>query len=745
MNESESAPPMDEEHEAAQQAALDSLAITLAQSRTEAVDGRKLTGIEEEWLEDDEFYEGIDDANRSEYWRSKPAGQAALQDRDAETTSSTIFLNITRPYVDAASARVGDMLLPTDDRGWSIGPTPVPELGNIAKGKLPSDLRSAIQADFQGQPDQAQAMADKLIAQAKEQVDIAKGKAEKATKRIEDWHVECQYHAHVRQVIEDAARLGTGCLKGPIPVWREAVAYKEGQLLVQKSLEPASLRIDIRNLFPDPGCGTNVHNGAHIWERDDITGKQIAKLRGAPGYIDSSIRRVLDEGPSWVTASVPDRPDASGNEMRRDRKNLFEIWYYHGVVPIEDLACAGIELDIEDDGTKEVAIQATLVNNQIIRIALNPLDTGDFPYDIFVWQRRAGMPWGIGVGRQIRNPQRIVNGAGRMMMDNAGRAGGPQVVHSGAVTPMDGVYEITSWKQWRVSEDFDVQNLQHAFQFVAPEMYQAELQAIIMLGLKLAEDVTGMPMLMQGQMGQKAPNTLGGMEMLSNNASTVLRRIARLFDDLLTEPHVRRYYAYLLQHGKHDDEKGDLVIDARGSSALVERDLQSQAIPHVLEASLNPVFKLDPAKSMQEYLKSQKLDVKRFDYDDEEWQKVVEGLSQPAPDPAMAVAELRAETERFRTEVTERIGMAKIETESQDKGLDRVLDMSLAELKSQIDTMSESGKKEMSAEQVKSAIAQTVMKLKTQVALSDKKAEMEALTPPTEPAQHAPDGKAFAQ
>jgi hypothetical protein len=50
----------------------------------------------------------------------------------------------------------------------------------------------------------------------------------------------------------------------------------------------------------------------------------------------------------------------------------------------------------------------TMVNNRVIKAALNPLDSGDFPYDVLPWQRKSGMPWGNGVARQGRTPQRIV-------------------------------------------------------------------------------------------------------------------------------------------------------------------------------------------------------------------------------------------------------------------------------------------------------------------------------------------------
>ena len=43
---------------------LSKLGETVAKLRAEAIDARKRSGIEDVWLEDEEFYEGIDDANR---------------------------------------------------------------------------------------------------------------------------------------------------------------------------------------------------------------------------------------------------------------------------------------------------------------------------------------------------------------------------------------------------------------------------------------------------------------------------------------------------------------------------------------------------------------------------------------------------------------------------------------------------------------------------------------------------------
>ena len=77
---------------------LYALGLALSNSRTEAVKFRKTSGIEDEWLRDEEYYEGVDNVNRGEYsgylantWTSKPPGQAAIGET---TTGSTVFVNI---------------------------------------------------------------------------------------------------------------------------------------------------------------------------------------------------------------------------------------------------------------------------------------------------------------------------------------------------------------------------------------------------------------------------------------------------------------------------------------------------------------------------------------------------------------------------------------------------------------------------------------------------------------------------
>lgn len=732
---------------------LDRLGLALSETRSSAIAGREDCGIEDEWLEDEEYYEGVDDANRMEAkaWRSKPLGQPYIDDEEdrSDEPGSSIFLNITRPYVDATSARMGDMLLPIDDRGWAISPTPLPELVGISEGNLPPEVREAIKQEQGGDPEKAFAQMKQVSAAVKDEIDKARAAAKQAEKQIEDWHVEGQYHAEVRKIIEDAAKVGTGVLKGPIPEKRVKMAYIGGKLQQEEKIKPASRRVYYRNFYPDPACGENLHQGNFTWERDEITRRGLMQLKGNTNYIDDQIDKCLEEGPQQATKEFRSEDPAPGLKTADSaRQNMFEIWYYYGLVKQEELIAADVLRnkigdDDEEEGYQGTSLfcQVVMVNNRVIKAVLSDLETGEFPYDIMVWQHRVGLPWGMGVARQIRNPQRMVNGAARHMMDNAGIAGGPMLfVQSNMIEPEDGIFEIKPWKIWVAGEDFDsnVHNPQHLIYFIKPDMIQGELSNIIEMGLKFAEDVTGLPLIMQGQTNQRTPATLGGMQIQNNNASTVLRRVARTFDDLITEPHIRRYYQHLLEYGDDEEMKGDFSIDARGSSALVERDIQNQSIMQVLQLSASPLYGLDPKKSAEEALKAMKLDIKRFQFDDEEWRQLVESMSQGQQDPRLAVAQLRAETDK-------QIKQFEKQWESMENDKDRQFQAAMDQLDKEVDIMLNEMKEQGDTSRMVETLKEKLFKTTATLRLQKEMHATDIATPAMEPAGRAEDGRSFEQ
>lgn len=742
--EEESSPvdPTDGELTPEQIEQLDKIGLALAESRSDAIQHRASSGIENDWIEDKEHYEGIDEANRGELgsWESKPVGKGVAGSDD--DMGSTVFFNITRPYCDTSTARLGDMLLPTDDIGWSLDPTPVPDLIKMASGDIPRRIEKQIREQV---PEEQQAeVMQQVIDQEKDILDEAKVAAEKASTQIKDWHVECQYNAEMRIVIDDAGQLGTGVMKGPVPENKKQIAFIKGELVDQEEIQPVSRRVPVYNCFPNKACGQNIQNGNDHWEKDDISEKSLQNLISQEGYIESQIRACLDEGP-FIASQIQQNID-DGDQFgltKRDKTTLFEIWYYYGRLKKDMLEAAGLDLDMEEEDFPNVDVHMVMVNNKVIRGAPNHSVDGAFPYDYMVWQARTGTPFGIGIARQIRVPQRIINGAGRNLMDNAGLAGGPMwAFNQGILEPIDGVYEIAPRKGWFVSEDAEnVTDIKNAFSFFGMDMMQDDLQKIIQLGMQFAEHISGLPSLLQGQQ-QEHKETLGGQQMRRNDGSTVLRRIVRQFDDKVTIPQINRYYKYILMYGE-DDMKGDFTVFARGSSALIERDLQNESIMQMGEFVMNPAFKLDPAKWMIQWLKSQRLDHKEFEYDDEEWQKVVEQISAPPPDSAVEVANIRAQMQEMQLQFNAQMAQGKMVNDNEQNDKDRMIKLELKTAETELAMLNlqggHAGKKDVNMDSIKAKLTETILTLKAQVAMNDS----DVATPVAEPDGRAPDGQSF--
>jgi hypothetical protein len=203
---------------------LQSLSAVLVKKRDEAIEARQLSVIEEDWREDEDHYEGIDDANRDLYRnRGKPLSPEGGSDKDKEqVVRSRIFMNITRSYVDAAAAKVADMLLPTDDQNWGIEPTPIPTLTKHKKSNEPliaPNGQPVMSSDDAGNPKQM------TVGEHAEQIiEVARVAAKAAETRIDDWLKESRYNHETRKVIESCARLGTGVIKGPYPVARDSIS-----------------------------------------------------------------------------------------------------------------------------------------------------------------------------------------------------------------------------------------------------------------------------------------------------------------------------------------------------------------------------------------------------------------------------------------------------------------------------------------------------------------------------------------
>ena len=149
------------------------------------------------------------------------------------------------------------------------------------------------------------------------------------------------------------------------------------------------------------------------------------------------------------------------------------------------------------------------------------------------------------------------------------------------------------------------------------------------------------------------------MQILVANASGLLRRMARIFDDSITKPHVTSYYEWMMEFGEDDSIKGDFQVIPRGSSALVIKDMRAtfliQVVPQLIA---NPNVGIDPARYFKEVAKLNGLEPSDVQFTEAELQALMQ--QEAPPDPRVQVAQIRTEGDLKKTEMVVATDQARI-------------------------------------------------------------------------------------
>ncbi len=632
--------------------------------------------IERRWIEDIEQYFGKYDTE-------------TLQNLGA-TKGSKLFINQTQNKTDAWAAKIGNTLFPTDDKNWGIGPTPVPSLARAAKEATDAFLQAQqkVAQTSPNTPEQAGAVeaataAQDAAKQVKAEQDEAKKRATAMENEIDDQFREGDYQSQCRMVIEDAALLGTGVLKGPVVSSQSRRGWVKQPMLDQDGMfvmdpqgnvaqeyalasehdpRPVNKWVDLWSFFPDMDARSQDESESDF-ERHLYTEKQLRKLARDPSFDADAIRRLLKEGAKEQSPVFLANLRAVNDGQQSLTSTRFKIWEYHGPLSMEDMrdmATAMGQTDILDDAGEvdpltEMYVTIWFCQNEILKFGPHPLDSGESMYSVYNLKKDKGSIFGMGIPRLMRDSQKALSAAWRMMMDNGGLSVGPQiVVNQEQIEPADGNWEMTGRKVW-LRKNTGTPGVP-AFEIYNIDGHQAELAGIIQMARQFIDDETFSQMA-TGEQGTQTTQTAQGMTILANSLNVMFGRMIKNWDDDVTVPSIRRMYDWNMQFNTNEDIKGDYQVDARGSSVLLAREMQSQnlmamALSFTGHPVIGPMMKVAPL--VRRTAQSLMLPADEIIKTDEEL-AADDALKaqQPAPDPEvmkleneMNIAKMRADSEK---------------------------------------------------------------------------------------------------
>jgi hypothetical protein len=621
-----------EEFDTRQKGEIERLYSVFAKMRDQWIQGRATnTDVEKRWRKNAQLYFGEHTNSTGEFENTLRNGPPARKAQDG--TRSRVVINIVRPKVDQAVARMCEILFPVDDRNWGIRPTPMPELADM----MGSNAQTV-------DPTTGQPTGFTANEEANAIMEAAKQAAEAMERSIDDSLTESKYNGESRKGIEDAVRLGTMVMYGPFPARQTSKVWlpqADGTqvLQVNESIVPASMRLDPWDCFFDPSCGNDHQAGRGFFMRRMVTRKQLRQLVGLPGYDQEAIREVLRTAPQKLRV-------AEGRVIREMvNEDAYEMWTYHGEIEPEEMEMLSSRTgDPLTDVNFGVLV---IVNDKVVGAMESWVADRTLPVDVYCWRKADDSPFGYGLSDELEHQQRVVNSAWRQVMDNGRTSlGGQIVIKKGMIIPQNGSYEITPNKVWLAKDELDdVRAAMTVFEF---NSHLQELLAIAQAAMQFADVESSMPQIMGGEQGS-APETVGGMVMLYNNANAVLRQRVKLYDDTVTRPHIGRYYDWKMANDPDPKIKGDYEIDARGSTALIERDIQNQALLNLANITNNPRYipHLREREELKAILKAFKVNPEELLKPEDQVKQEMEAQAQQgAPqDPRIAAAQIKAEVD----------------------------------------------------------------------------------------------------
>jgi len=506
-----------------------------------------------------------------------------------EQGSSTIYMMITSNKCRAASSWLRDTLVTaSDDKPWTIKPTPLPDLPPNEVQSIMAQAQMEVQQLYMaGAPPTDQQVRERLLEMKDMSLshlkDMAKRTAERMEVKMEDQLAEGNWSKAFSEFLDDVTTFPSAFIKGPVVRKRPKLKWIAGQngeyvLDVQDELVMEWERVDPFNIYPSADA-SDVNDGDLI-ERHKLARSDLQALIGVEGYSEGAIRAVLDEYGKgglrdWIYVDM-NKAAAEGKSTMGVQQNpsaLIDALQFWGSVQGQLLLDWGMSAEEVPDPLMDYPIEAWVVGHWVIKAVVNPDPMGRKPYFKASYEEVPGAYWGNSVADLCRDAQDVCNATARAMVNNMSIASGPQVVYNIDRLPQgENITQMYPWKVWQVTSD-PLAGSAPPMQFYQPNSMASELMAVFEKFSVLADEYTGIPRYMTGDSPSGgAGRTASGMSMLMSNAGKAIKQVVANIDTSVIQPVISRLYFYNMRYGTDPDLKGDVNIIARGATSLIVKE-----------------------------------------------------------------------------------------------------------------------------------------------------------------------------
>lgn len=519
-------------------------------------------GLELRWLNDLRQYRGV------------YAPEVALDPNLSQT-----FAKLTRVKVRSITARLLDLVFPSGhDYPWTLTP------GQYAD--VPVDPMMIEQFVMGTGMMPTQADLDAL------QMQIATERALAMEKEIRDQLDKLKFHKLLRRVLHSGNLYGTGILKGPLVREEEVKHWVQDAMggwvpQTETVIRPDLSFVPIWDFYPDPDA-IEVRDLTYVFERHVMTRPQLRDLARRPDFEKDAILTHIEENPEGdckfenFEVALKDMGFQSRSLLPRTRR--FEVIEFWGVVDGRDL----VELGEEADPAVEYWINAWLVGQKVIKLAVNPIDGVQIPYFTYYFEKDETCVMGDGIPWILRDDQDALNASIRAMLDNASvSAGSIFEVNTDLLDPAEDSQAIYPRRVFR-RNGVGAEAQYPAIRVVDVPSHTNEY---LQLAQKFETNIheATVPSYMHGETDRGVGRTVGGLSMLMGTAQTSLKDQLSIVDDDIIGPLLNALYHWNMQFSPRPDIRGDFQVSISGTTSMVAKEVRSQALEQFAAATNNPL------------------------------------------------------------------------------------------------------------------------------------------------------------
>ena len=245
----------------------------------------------------------------------------------------------------------------------------------------------------------------------------------------------------------------------------------------------------------------------------------------------------------------------------------------------------GISVNVKARGAAEVFVNAYILGEHIVKLTVDPMQRGEFPYCMVYYRKDETSIFGSGIAELGKDAGAMANGALRAAFDNAAASMGPiSVVNDDLLDKPEAARNLRGFSVLHRRGRTGTLASADALKIENVPSYTREFLELFNASRDLIDTVTNIPQWMNGSDKLTGgASTLGGMNMAAQALHVNEKDLIRHIDQSLIQPLVERAYAWNMEFNPDESIKGDYKVEARGTSAIIAKEVVIQSAMQLLQ------------------------------------------------------------------------------------------------------------------------------------------------------------------